>query len=187
MTDALAIRKAEKSKKPNFKRQDYNHKVKLGQAWRKPKGKHSKVRLCRDGHQGMARIGWGSPRAASGLHPSGLQPIIVSALSDIASLDEKIHGAVLSRTVGTKKKLALVEELGKKKITILNIAKDFKESVEKDLASRKERKKGISKKRDVKKEEKKETKKPEKKELTEEEKHDEQRKEAEKVLTQKER
>ena len=188
MTDLLALRKAIKSKKPDFVRQDSHKKVRLGDAWRKPKGLHSKMRHKSAGHMSVVSVGWGSPAEVSGLHPSGLLPVLVHGLGDVARMDAKKEGAIIGAGVGDRRKIALVDALLKKNVTILNLkdAKGFAARIADGLKKRKESKLNVQ----TKKESHKETKpavKEAPKEMTPEEKKEHERREAEKVLTHKER
>lgn len=189
MADMLALRKSIKDKKPEFKRQDFGHRPNLSTTgWRRPKGLHSKMRHKTAGHRACVSVGWGSPAAVAGLHPSGLMPIIVSNTADVAKMDAKTQGALIAAGVGKRSKIALIDALLKKNITILNVKdpKGFAGKVQADIKAHKDARAAAKKEKPEAK--KAEPKKPEpKKELTEEEKKEAQRKEAEKVLTQKER
>jgi large subunit ribosomal protein L32e len=188
MADALALRKAIKDKKPEFHRQDYTHRPNLGTTgWKKPKGLHSKMRHKKAGHLGSVNVGWGSPAAVEGAHKSGLMPVLVSSVNDIASIDAKKEGAIIAAGVGDRAKVALVDALLKKNIRILNIKEPqgFAAKVAAALKARKDARVAAQKKEEKKPEAKKpEPKKPE---LSDEEKKEAARKEAEKVMIQKER
>ena len=59
------------TKKPTFKRQEHWRYKKLGDSYRRPRGKLSKRRRYQARKPAMARVGYGSPKATRGLHPSG--------------------------------------------------------------------------------------------------------------------
>lgn len=122
---SLATRKTIKRRKPTFTRQDSHKKNEIKRTgWRHPKGLHSKMREGRRGYKTKISIGWKSPAASRGLHPSGLLPILVHRVQDLGPLDPKIHGAIIASGVGAKKRLAILSEAtadsGKGIITILN-------------------------------------------------------------------
>ena len=188
MADLLALRKAIKDKKPEFHRQDYTHRPNLGTTgWKKPKGLHSKMRHKKAGHRESVNVGWGSPASVSGAHPSGLMPVVVSSVTDIARIDAKLQGAIIASGVGNRSKVALIDALLKKNITILNIKdpKGYAAKVAADVKARKDAR-AAAKKEEKKPEQKKAAPKVEPK-LSDEEKKEAERKEAEKVMIQKER
>ncbi|MGM5488231.1 MAG: eL32 family ribosomal protein [Nanobdellota archaeon] len=193
----LELRKQIKSKKPVFTRQDNHKKPKLGDKWRKPKGLQSKMRLHRRGYKRSPEAGWGSPRDCKGLSPEGYRQVRVTSAADIDTLTEG-DGAIISATVGTRKKVELVKTLHEKKIPILNINESFLESVEKRMKDKHKAKKKQEEKKakkieeQAKAEEKQEEEKEEKQEETEDladklEDHKKQEKqEKDKVITKKE-
>jgi len=73
----LKIRLEKKRKKPEFLRQNWFRLKRLGRKWRAPKGKQSKLRRHFFGKGHIPSIGYGSPSAVRGLHPSGLQEVLV--------------------------------------------------------------------------------------------------------------
>ena len=120
--DALEKRKEIKSKKPDFRRQSAHKKLRVkGTGYRKPRGLHSKMRLNKRGYVKAISRGYGSPIAAKNLHPKGLLPFIVSNISDLSKLDASKEGALLSSTLGLKKKIEIIKEAVSKKITVLNL------------------------------------------------------------------
>ncbi len=107
-------------RKPAFKRQEWFRYKKLGIKWRKPKGKTSKTRRYEKGKPAMPSVGYGSPKATRGLHPSGYQDILVHNLVELENLDPATQAGRISATVGKRKKevmLIKAKELG---IKILN-------------------------------------------------------------------
>ena len=204
METLLQQRKTLKAKKPTFMRQDAHKKVKLKNNWRRPKGSDSKMRVSRHGYRRSVRIGWGSPSEVKGLASSGLRPVMVENVSQLSSLDPKKDCVVLVSSVGTKKRIMVIEAALKKGLKFMNIKdpakcvddlkKAFQDKKQKSDSKRKER---TEKKEKVKKEAEKAKKKEEEKAsvkkdasdekdapLTEEEKKLEEKKEKDKVLIQ---
>lgn len=106
--------------KKRFKRQEYARYKKLGIKWRRPRGKTSKMRRYEAGKPAMASIGYGSPKATRGLHPSGYQDILVYNMAELEKLDSASQAARISSTIGKRKKdtmLVRAKELG---IKVLN-------------------------------------------------------------------
>ncbi len=119
----LEVRKAIKRRKPTYKRQQSNQyaKFKNDDAWRRPKGHQSKIRLGRKGHQGMPEVGFKSPKAVRGLNSAGLKEVIVKNVSDLAKIDSKTQVAVIAGTVGARKKIDILNQAKKDKINFANV------------------------------------------------------------------
>ena len=109
-----------KTKKPNFKRQEWFRYKKLGESYRKPKGKTSKRRRYEARKPAMPSIGYRTPRNLRGLHPSGYQDILVKNIAELEDLDPSTQAGRISSTVGTRKKITILEKARELKITILN-------------------------------------------------------------------
>lgn len=190
----LEIRKQIKSRKPNFRRHDSHKKVRITSSWRNPRGRQSKQRLQLKGYARGIATGYGAPKGVYGFTREGLTQNVISSVKELESLDPKKDGIIISRTLGTRKKVVVIKEATDKKFQVLNIDVDeFNKSLKAQLDEKESRKKAISKKRDekekaAKKSEKKaKDKKAESEEasLTEEEKKAKEKKEHDKVLTQK--
>ncbi len=119
----LAVRKQIKSRKPSFRRSQVNQFAKLrnNDAWRKPKGMGNKIRRNRRGQPSMPTVGYGSPSEVRGLGPLGLKEVIVSNLNDLKNINVKEEIIVISRRVGSKKKLELLKEIKSKKLSVANV------------------------------------------------------------------
>ena len=107
-------------KKPNFKRQEWFRYKKLGEKWRKPRGKTSKTRRYEKGKPAMPAVGYGSPKATRGLHPSGYKDVLVSNIIELKSLDPATEAGRISATVGKRKKEVMLEKAKELGIKILN-------------------------------------------------------------------
>jgi len=180
--DILALRREQKSRKPDFIRQRYHTKVRLEKKWRKPRNKQAKLRQGKRGHRAKVKPGYCSPRAVRGFDRSGLKPVIVANVNELLGI-KKGEGAIISSKVGNKKRLSLAEQAIKNNIQVINI-KDlnkFVEKIKKEFEQRTAKKKEVEEKK--KKEKKKEVKKTEKKEeKLEEEKKLEEKKEKDRIL-----
>ena len=107
-------------KKPNFKRQEWFRYKKLGEKWRKARGKTSKTRRYEKGKPAMPSIGYGSPKATKGLHPSGYKDVLVRNIKELESLDPATQAGRISATVGKRKKEVMLERAKELGIKILN-------------------------------------------------------------------
>lgn len=189
----LELRNKRKAKKPDFARQDSHKKARVSLSWRRPKGLHSKVRYGKKGYARAVAAGYGSPAGAKGLSREGLVPVAVCNMADLKKVEEG-QAAVISHSIGQKKKAEILkkaDELGIAVLNIKNIA-EYLKSVREIMERKKEQKKKHVKEKEKKKAEK-EKKAEEKKKkedlaekLTDDEKKEKEKKEREKVLTRKE-
>ncbi|UCD04268.1 MAG: 50S ribosomal protein L32e [Candidatus Woesearchaeota archaeon] len=165
LKNLLEHRKRMKKKKPNFVRQEYKRRGKLSETWRRPRGVHSKLRLRRRGKPARVAVGYGTLRKVRNLTPEGLKKVIISNSSDLKNLKED-EISVISRTVGTKKKLEILKEAQKSNIKIHNFPK-IKETIDKienKIKQKKEAKKEKAKEKKGKKKEEKPKEEPKKEE-----------------------
>ncbi len=88
--------------------------------WRKPKGNDNKMRLQLKGYPPIVKVGYRTPRELRGLHPSGLEPVRVSSVSDLEKLDPKKHIVVIASTVGLRKRLQILEAARAKGFRVAN-------------------------------------------------------------------
>lgn len=171
------MRKNIKKKKPFFARQDSHKKKKLGTKWRKPRGLHSKIRLCKKGYRRSVSKGYKSPLPVRGLHPSGLKEIKVMSVKNMEGIDKEKEGVTIAGNTGLKKKMDIVKNAIEKSITILNIkdpTKFLKETEEGIKKKKGEKEKKLSDKEKKRKEkEEKAAEKKKKKDGAEEKKKDE--------------
>jgi len=117
----MKLRKAAKKRQPTFVVKESHNKRKITARWRYAGGRHSGVRQEHRGKQRLVRIGYGSPREVRGLHHTGLKQVLVKNIQDLLALHPQEEGAIISSTIGNKKRSAVLELAIQKKITILNI------------------------------------------------------------------
>ena len=109
-----------KRRKPEFSRQESRRYVRVKSAWARPRGKDSKMRYGIKGWPKSVGIGYKSPKVLRGLHPSGLEEVLVYRPEDLDSIDPVRQSARIGHTVGTRKRTAIVEKAREQKIRILN-------------------------------------------------------------------
>lgn len=146
MKSLLELRKTLKTKKPNFIRQR-PHKIKLKNKlkWRRAKGIHSKTRLQHKGNIKTPNIGYSSPKKVKGLNPSGLKEIIIKTIKDLNKIDPKTQIALLSKTLGNRKKIEIVKKTKELNLKIQNI-KDIDQFIKKIEETKQKKKQEAEKK-----------------------------------------
>ncbi|MEW5937802.1 MAG: 50S ribosomal protein L32e, partial [Candidatus Thermoplasmatota archaeon] len=117
---ALALKHRASRQRPNFRRQEWFRYRRLGDGWRRPRGLHSKMRRHFAYRPPVVSIGYRSPAAARGLHPSGFEEILVHNPKELAALNPKVHAARIAHGVGTKKRREIVAAADEKGIRVLN-------------------------------------------------------------------
>lgn len=119
--EALALRAAQKKATPSFRRTEWFRYKRLSRSgWRKPHGMDNKQRRNFKYRGSLVRIGHGKVNAASGLHPSGFQEIMVHNTADLDQIDAETQAARVGSTVGGRKRELIhsrADELG---IRVLN-------------------------------------------------------------------
>ncbi len=119
--EALEKRAEIASSRPDFVRQESWRYAKLDTAWRKPKGKDNHQRKQKSrGRPGLVKVGYGGPKIAKKLHPSGYTDNLVYTIDDLQKLDPKKDGIRLGHSVGTKKRKEIVLQAIEMKFKIFN-------------------------------------------------------------------
>lgn len=112
-----------KRKKPRFHRQYSQTSIAIGNnpRWRKPKGIYSNQQMGKRSRGKMPTPGYGQPRKIRGLHPSGMEDILVKNEKDLEKVtDVKKQAIRLSATLGLKKRTVIIKKAEDRKIRILN-------------------------------------------------------------------
>lgn len=119
--EKLALREKISEHRPDFVRQESWRYKRVGLAWRKPKGidNHQRRQKFR-GRPGLVKIGYGGPRLARGLHPSGFTDNLIHNIADLQRLDPKADGVRIAHGVGKKKRLEIVTKAIDGKFKIFN-------------------------------------------------------------------
>lgn len=114
-----------KMKTPRFLRADTPRLSRLGknrkklQKWRRPRGKHNKLRLKRTGHPLQPGIGYGTPRELRG-KIKGSKVVVIQNLQALEKLN-KNSTIIIARTIGAKKKLEIIKKAQEMNINIINL------------------------------------------------------------------
>jgi len=119
--DKLEARKQVSEHRPKFVRPESWRYDRLKTNWRKPKGidNHQRKQKSR-GRPGLVKIGYGTPKIAKWLHPSGYTDNLVHTLSDIENLNPKQDGIRFGHSVGIKKRTELMKIILEKKFKVFN-------------------------------------------------------------------
>ncbi|MBI2103022.1 hypothetical protein HYT55_04235 [Candidatus Woesearchaeota archaeon] len=120
-TTLLHVRRTAKRRKPAFVVKESHFLGRVKKRWRLPRGLHSAPRQRYRGRPAQPHPGYGSPKAVRGLSREGLVPVVIHAVKDILTLKPGMHGAIIGRDVGSRKKLSLLALAQEKKITILQV------------------------------------------------------------------
>jgi len=188
----IELRKKLRKKRPSFHREDSHKVIGVKRAWRRAVGRHSKVRHQLKGYVKRVEPGYGSPALIRNSHRSGLFPVIVNTVSDIASLNKAEQGAVIASGIGRRKRVLLLNKAKELNIKVFNV-KDIDQALQNIKAfikARKEKKVEIKKKKESRsKVKKKESeKKPELAEKVEsEDKKTQEKKDLDKTLSRRQR
>jgi large subunit ribosomal protein L32e len=119
--DALSKRAEVDGRRPEFLRQEWYKRKRLqGAKWRKPRGMHSKMRQHYAYRRNVVSIGYGSPKEARYLHPSGFKEVMVHNVKDLARINPETEAARVAHPVGMKKRLAIEAKADELKIRVLN-------------------------------------------------------------------
>ena len=125
LKSALALRAAQKKATPSFRRTEWFRYKRLSRSgWRKPHGMDNKQRRNYKYRGSLVRVGHGKVSAASGLHPSGFEEVMIHNAAELDQMDAETQAARVGATVGGRKRENIhsrADELG---IRVLNRRRD---------------------------------------------------------------
>ncbi len=116
----LKLRKRAKNKKPEFLRSESWRYSKMSESWRRPRGLDHKMRRKFKGWPPMVSTGYKGPKAARGLHPSGLREVMINNVRDLALVDPSVQAGRIAHTIGKRKRALILAAAKEKKLRILN-------------------------------------------------------------------
>lgn len=105
---------------PKFRRQGWFLFKRLGEKWRKPRGKDSRMRVRKKGKGKMVDIGYRAPRKIRGLHPSGLAEVLIKNPRDIERINASSQAVRIASEVGRRKREQILKKANELKIKVLN-------------------------------------------------------------------
>lgn len=119
----LGLRNRMNRKRPEFHRQEWFRYIRLGTSWRKPRGKHSKLREKKGYRHAWVESGYRGPVKVRNLHPSGFEEVYVTNITDIDRIDPKTQAARLSSSIGMRKRRIIQDKAKAAGIRVLNEVK----------------------------------------------------------------
>ncbi|HJU33816.1 MAG TPA: 50S ribosomal protein L32e [Nitrososphaera sp.] len=118
--ELLAARRKVAERRPKFIRQESWRYDRLAENWRKPKGKDNKMRKQKSGMPALVKVGYRSPKAVRGLHPSGYRDNLIHNPAELNVLDPTKDAARISHTVGKKKRIEIINKALENGIKVIN-------------------------------------------------------------------
>ena len=118
--EALELRKKVSQHRPDFIRQESWRYFRLSTRWRKPKGIDNHQRKQKKGWPALVKIGYGGPKIARGLHPSGYTDNLVYNLKDLGKLNPKTDGIRFGHGVGKRKRLEIITKAKEMNFKVFN-------------------------------------------------------------------
>jgi large subunit ribosomal protein L32e len=113
------------SRKPNFLRYDWDKYFKLARQnkWVRPRGIDNKSRLRLKGFPKLVSTGYIKPKIIRYLHPSGLRPVYISNINDLAKIkeDEKRDIIIIiNGNIGLRKKTEIIKKANEYGLRVAN-------------------------------------------------------------------
>lgn len=116
----LRVREIKKRKNPHFRAHESWRYKRVKSRWRRPRGIDNFQRIGIAGVPPKVHIGYRTPRAVRGRHPSGLEEVIVNNERDLLLLDPLKQAARIGGSVGRRKKTGIIEQADIIGIRVLN-------------------------------------------------------------------
>ncbi|NLI62628.1 MAG: 50S ribosomal protein L32e [Methanosarcinaceae archaeon] len=117
------VRKVQKRKKPAFNRYCYTAFKRLSPSWRRPRGLQSKQRRGIVSKGPTVKVGYRTPVAVRGLHPSGYDEILIHNPDELVLVDSEYEAIRIGSKVGARKKAMIEERAAEFGIKVLNPSK----------------------------------------------------------------
>jgi large subunit ribosomal protein L32e len=114
------LKSGRKKRMPKFRRQEWFRFKRLGEKWRIPRGKDSKMRVRKSGKPAMPSVGYKSSKLTRGLHPSGLAEVMVNSPRDVELVNPSRQVVRIASSVGKVKREKILARAKELKIRVLN-------------------------------------------------------------------
>jgi large subunit ribosomal protein L32e len=122
--DKSRLMKERKKKKKSFDRQNSHNHNRVDSSWRKPRGRHSQMRLKEKHAAPLPNPGYRSPKEVRGLHPSGYEDVLIHRPADLEELDPEKEAARIGSSVGGRKRAAILDKAEELDIHVLNAGEE---------------------------------------------------------------
>ncbi len=106
--------------RPWFRRQEWFRYKRLGDHWRRPRGKHSKMREHKGYRLPVVDSGYRGPRKVRGLHPSGFREVLVHTPKDLEKVNPEREAVRIASRVGVRKRREIEKLAEERNIKVLN-------------------------------------------------------------------
>ncbi len=116
----LRLRNEMNRRRPKFRRQEWFRYKRLGDSWRKPKGKHSKLGNHKGYRPPVVDSGYRNPKRVRGLHPSGFREVLVHNPAEVEKVNPEREAIRIASRVGMKKRLEIEKKAKELGIRVLN-------------------------------------------------------------------
>jgi len=116
----MKVRSRINKRRPHFKQFESWRFVRVKDHWRKPQGIDNKMRFNLKGWPRSVNVGWRGPVEVRGLHPSGVEEVMVWNTGDLDNVNNQTQAARIGRTVGGRKREAIKAKAETLNIRILN-------------------------------------------------------------------
>jgi large subunit ribosomal protein L32e len=98
--------------------------------WRAAKGIDNKTHRKMKCGSMSPEVGYRGPRLVRGLHPCGLQDVVIYTEKDLDKLNPEVHCVRIAARLGARKRILLIEKTREKGFKILNIGMSEREFAE---------------------------------------------------------
>ncbi len=119
----LKLRKKMTAKRPKFVRCESWRYTRVKSTWKRPIGIDSRMRRKEKGVARTVNVGYRGPKKVRGLHPTGLEEVLIHNLKELEGLHRKKHIVKIARTVGGAKASKIIEKADHMGILIANPGK----------------------------------------------------------------
>ena len=119
----LKLRKEIKKRRPNFKAYESWRYKRVKSRWRKAQGIDSNVRKKKKGVIKSPNIGYRGPKKVRGLHPTGLEEVLIQNIADLENINRKKQIIKIASTIGAKKRRIILDLADEKRILVSNPGK----------------------------------------------------------------
>ena len=123
----MELRKNLNKKRPSFRRVESWRYKRINDSWRKARGIDSQTRKKEKSGVKSPSVGYRGPKKVRSLHPSGYKEVQIVSINDLKNLNKNTNAIKISRKLGAKKRIFLIDYCQKRGFKILNLGISQKE------------------------------------------------------------